>query len=70
MASQTGTLTAQWIKEGRQRCIEIGAIHEFGHALSFAHEHLRPEIENITDSGCRIDPNQPGGTNGDVTVGL
>lgn len=43
-------------------CSELIAIHEFGHALGFAHEQNRDD----TPSTCTEDPQ---GTNGDVKVG-
>jgi hypothetical protein len=43
-------------------CSEVIAIHEFGHALGFAHEQNRDD----TPSSCT---EHPQGTNGDVKVG-
>jgi hypothetical protein len=45
-----------------ERCIRGIAIHEFGHALGFSHEHNRPD----TPTTCTSEPQ---GTNGDQTYG-
>jgi hypothetical protein len=50
-------------EESRQICIRAIAVHEFGHALGFAHEQNRDD----TPDWCKL-KQKPQGSDGDVIV--